>query len=154
MFGLADPETFPLQKKRHSDEFLRTIAHLRSRTNKYGAAFRIRAEAAHAVHDFFYQNGDGHPNCYDNINRALGEHRPIIQPVNLFMHTTVDGTGKITIHPPVSKAGNKIVLQAQMDVRLGIAACSVSEGACNNRVCSPIRVIVDSQGRKIVEEQI
>ena len=38
VFGLADPETFPLQKKRHSDEFLRTIAHLRSRTNKYGAA--------------------------------------------------------------------------------------------------------------------
>ena len=57
VFGLADPETFPLQKKRHSDEFLRTIAHLRSRTNKYGAVFRIRAEAAHAVHDFFYQNG-------------------------------------------------------------------------------------------------
>ncbi len=54
LFGLADPETFPLQKKRHSDEFLRTIAHLRSRTNKYGAAFRIRSEAAKAVHDFFH----------------------------------------------------------------------------------------------------
>ena len=54
--GASSPE-YPLQKKRHSDEFLRTIAHLRSRTNKYGAAFRIRAEAAHAVHDFFYQNG-------------------------------------------------------------------------------------------------
>ena len=53
VFGLADQESFPLQKKRHSDEFLRTIAHLRSRTNKYGAAFRIRSEAAFAVHDFF-----------------------------------------------------------------------------------------------------
>ena len=53
VFGLADPETFPLQKKRHSDEFLRTIAHLRSRTNKYGAAFRIRSEAGQAVHQFF-----------------------------------------------------------------------------------------------------
>ena len=106
------------------------------------------------MYDFFYQNGDGHPNCYDNINRVLGAHRPIIQPVNLFMHTTVDGTGKITIHPPVSRAGNKIVLQAQMDVRLGVAACSVSEGACNSRVCSPIRVIVDSQGRKIGKGQI
>jgi asparaginyl-tRNA synthetase len=42
-----------LQKKRHSDEFLRGIAHLRPRTNKYGAAFRIRSEAAYAVHDFF-----------------------------------------------------------------------------------------------------
>ncbi len=57
VFGLADPQTFPLQKKRHSDEFLRTIAHLRSRTNKYGAAFRIRSEAAWAVHDFFRQEG-------------------------------------------------------------------------------------------------
>ena len=54
LFGLADPETFPLQKKRHSDEFLRGIAHLRARTNKYGAAFRIRSETARAVHDFFH----------------------------------------------------------------------------------------------------
>ena len=53
VFGLADPETFPLQKKRHSDEFLRTIAHLRSRTNTYGAAFRIRSEAGQAVHQLF-----------------------------------------------------------------------------------------------------
>lgn len=57
VFGLADPQSFPLQKKRHSDEFLRTIAHLRPRTNKYGAAFRIRSEAAKAVHDFFYEQG-------------------------------------------------------------------------------------------------
>ena len=57
VYGLADAELFPLQKKRHTDEFLRTIAHLRPRTNKYGAAFRVRAEAAQAVHDFFYQNG-------------------------------------------------------------------------------------------------
>ncbi|MBD5608150.1 MAG: asparagine--tRNA ligase [Desulfovibrio sp.] len=53
VFGLADSESFPLQKKRHSDEFLRTIAHLRSRTNKYGAAFRIRSEAGFAIHDYF-----------------------------------------------------------------------------------------------------
>ena len=47
------PETYALQKKRHSDEFLRTIAHLRPRTNKYGAAFRIRSEMSYAVHKFF-----------------------------------------------------------------------------------------------------
>ncbi len=57
VYGLADPESFPLQKKRHSDEFLRGIAHLRARTNKYGAAFRVRSEAALAVHDFFRANG-------------------------------------------------------------------------------------------------
>ena len=51
------PETFPLQKKRHTDEFLRTIAHLRPRTNKYGAAFRIRSELAYAVHHFFRERG-------------------------------------------------------------------------------------------------
>lgn len=60
IFGLADQESFPLQKKRHSDEFLRTIAHLRPRTNKYGAAFRIRSETAHAVHDYFRREGFYH----------------------------------------------------------------------------------------------
>ncbi len=51
------PEAYPLQKKRHTDEFLRTIAHLRPRTNKYGAAFRIRSELAFAVHRFFQERG-------------------------------------------------------------------------------------------------
>ncbi len=94
------------------------------------------------MYDFFYQNGTGHPNCYDNINQALYEHRPIIQPVNLFMFTKVDGNGKITINPPLSKAGSKVILQAMMDVRVGIAACSVSEGEYNDRKCSSIKVIV------------
>ncbi|MDO8944814.1 MAG: asparagine--tRNA ligase [Desulfobacterales bacterium] len=60
LLGMADPETFPLQKKRHTDEFLRTIAHLRPRTNKYGALFRIRSEAAFAVHQFFRDKGFFH----------------------------------------------------------------------------------------------
>ncbi len=49
------PEDFPLQKKRHSDKFLRSIAHLRPRTNKYGAIFRIRSELSYAIHHFFKQ---------------------------------------------------------------------------------------------------
>jgi len=57
LLGRADPETFPLQKKRHTDEFLRTIAHLRPRTNKYGALFRIRSESAFAAHRFFRERG-------------------------------------------------------------------------------------------------
>ncbi len=57
VYGLADSETFPLQKKRHSDEFLRSIAHLRPRTNKYGAIFRVRSEAAYAVHNYFRNQG-------------------------------------------------------------------------------------------------
>jgi asparaginyl-tRNA synthetase len=57
LIGEADAETYPLQKKRHSDEFLRTIAHLRPRTNKYGAIFRIRSESAFAFHQFFHERG-------------------------------------------------------------------------------------------------
>jgi len=56
IIGIA-PESFPLQKKRHSDEFLRTIAHLRPRTNKYGAIFRIRSELSYAIHMFFRERG-------------------------------------------------------------------------------------------------
>ena len=51
------PENFPLQKKRHSDEYLRSIAHLRPRTNKYGAVFRIRSELSYAIHTFFRDRG-------------------------------------------------------------------------------------------------
>jgi asparaginyl-tRNA synthetase len=57
LVGAADPDTYPLQKKRHTDEFLRSIAHLRPRTNKYGALFRIRSESAFAVHAFFRDRG-------------------------------------------------------------------------------------------------
>ncbi|HUV49685.1 MAG TPA: asparagine--tRNA ligase [Anaerolineae bacterium] len=56
ILGFA-PDTFPLQKKRHGDEFLRTIAHLRPRTNKYGAIFRIRSELSFAIHKFFKDRG-------------------------------------------------------------------------------------------------
>ena len=51
------PSTYPLQKKRHTNEFLRTIAHLRPRTNTYSAVFRVRSIAAHAVHEFFQSRG-------------------------------------------------------------------------------------------------
>lgn len=57
VFGQADPAHYPLQKKRHSDEFLRTIAHLRPRTNKYSSVFRIRSEAAGAINRFLHDNG-------------------------------------------------------------------------------------------------
>ncbi|MBW2367626.1 MAG: asparagine--tRNA ligase [Deltaproteobacteria bacterium] len=53
----AAPDSFPLQKKRHTDEYLRSIAHLRARTNKYGAAFRLRSELSLAIHTFFKERG-------------------------------------------------------------------------------------------------
>ncbi len=57
VYGKADPETFPLQKKGHSLEFLREIAHLRPRTNTFGAILRMRHAMAFAVHQFFNSKG-------------------------------------------------------------------------------------------------
>jgi len=54
--GTSSPE-YPLQKKRHSLEFLRTVAHLRPRTNTFSAAFRVRSAAAYAIHSFFQDRG-------------------------------------------------------------------------------------------------
>ncbi|MDR2651076.1 MAG: asparagine--tRNA ligase [Prevotellaceae bacterium] len=56
IYGIAD-ETYPLQKKGHSMEFLREIAHLRPRTNTFGAIFRIRHNMAFAIHKFFHERG-------------------------------------------------------------------------------------------------
>lgn len=129
----------------HEDDYLYT--------NLYNPMFRVvEDEVGHhdmlfpccrpEMYDFFFQNGKGHPNCFDNINRSLGENRSIIQPINLFMYTTIGRDGKITIHPPLSKAGDKIVLQALTDVRIAVSACSVSEGSCNGYECKPIKVVI------------
>jgi asparaginyl-tRNA synthetase len=81
------PESYPLQKKRHTDEYLRSIAHLRPRTNKYGAAFRVRSEMAWAIHHFFRERGFWYI------------HTPIITASDcegageLFRVTTVDPAG-------------------------------------------------------------
>jgi len=57
IYGGADPETYPLQKKGHTLEFLREIAHLRPRTNTFGAVLRIRHHLAQAIHRFFHERG-------------------------------------------------------------------------------------------------
>jgi asparaginyl-tRNA synthetase len=57
VYGEADPETYPLQKKRHSFEFLRSLGHIRTRTNTLGAVMRVRNTCANAVHQFFQQQG-------------------------------------------------------------------------------------------------
>jgi len=81
--GLSSPD-YPLQKKRHSFEFLRTIAHLRPRTNTFSAVFRIRSLAAFAIHKFF------------NERRFVYVHTPIITASDcegageMFKVTTLD----------------------------------------------------------------
>ncbi len=57
VIGWADPESYPLQKKRHSFEFLREISHLRPRTNALGAIARVRSRLSYGVHTFFQEKG-------------------------------------------------------------------------------------------------
>ena len=57
VYGTADPESYPLQKKGHTLEFLRDIAYLRPRTNTFGAIFRIRHAMAYAIHKYFNDHG-------------------------------------------------------------------------------------------------
>ncbi|MBQ7828885.1 MAG: urea carboxylase-associated family protein [Clostridia bacterium] len=123
-------------------------------TNKYREMFEVISDdvgehdllhpcCRPEMYDFFYHNGKGHPNCLDNINGALGDHRPIITPVNLFMNTLINPDGSISVETPPSKAGDSITLKALMDVRLGVAACSVSESKCNGGKCSPIKIVIE-----------
>jgi asparaginyl-tRNA synthetase len=57
VYGNSDPETYPLQKKRHSFEKLREWAHLRPRSNTFGAVFRVRNQVSKSIHDFFQERG-------------------------------------------------------------------------------------------------
>ena len=57
VMGAADPDTYPLQKKRHTLEYLREIAHLRPRTNTLGAMARVRNTMSFAIHSFFQERG-------------------------------------------------------------------------------------------------
>ena len=123
-------------------------------TNRYRPMFELLSDdvgehdllhpcCCPSMYDFFYRNGEAHPNCLDNINAALHERRPIIHPVNLFMHTKIREGGAISVEAPLSKPGDKVTLRALMDVRLGVAACSVSESLCNGGECSPVMIVVE-----------
>ena len=59
------------------------------------------------------------------------------------MYTKININGSISVEEPISKPGDKVALKAEMDVRLGIAACSVSESKCNGGKCSPIKIIIE-----------
>ncbi len=122
-------------------------------SNKYNPMFKIlyddvkEHDLLHPccrpeMYDFFYHNGTGHSNCFDNINQVLGTSHSIIRPINLFMYTKVNADGSIEVSEPLSKANDRIVLEALEDVTLGIAACSVSESACNSGKCTEIRIVI------------
>ncbi|MFN6946887.1 MAG: asparagine--tRNA ligase [Cytophagaceae bacterium] len=95
IYGAADPEKYPLQPKEHSMEFLREIAHLRPRTNTFGAVFRLRHAMSFAIHKYFNDNG------------FFYLHTPIITGADaegageMFRVTTLN-----PLNPPKDESGN------------------------------------------------
>lgn len=91
-----------------------------------------------------YQTADYHPSCLENLSIALKEHgitaEQIPDPFNIFMNTSVDRDGSVTVEEPLSKAGDHIVLGAEMDLIVAVTACSVVESKCNAYECKPIKV--------------
>ncbi len=126
VFGTADPETYPLQKKGHSLEFLREIAHLRPRTNTFGAVLRIRHAMAFAIHKYFNDHG------------FYYMHAPIITGSDaegagaMFRVTTLDEK-----NPPLLPDGHvdysqdffgketKLTVSGQLEAELGAMALSL-----------------------------
>lgn len=125
LYGTADPEKYPLQKKGHTLEFLREIAHLRPRTNTFGAIFRIRHALSFAIHKFFNDNG------------FFYLHTPIITGSDaegagaMFRVTTLDMK-----NPPLTKEGEvdfskdffgketNLTVSGQLEGELGALALS------------------------------
>ncbi len=126
VYGTADPETYPLQKKGHSMEFLREIAHLRPRTNTFGAVLRIRHSLAYAIHKFFNDRG------------FYYLHSPIVTGSDaegagqMFRVTTLDAT-----NPPLLENGEvdykedffgkqtNLTVSGQLEAELGALALSL-----------------------------
>lgn len=125
ILGDADPDKYPLQPKKHSLEFLREIAHLRPRSNTFGAIFRIRHHLALAIHRFFDENG------YYYL------HSPIITGSDaegageMFRVTTLD-----PVNPPLKEDGEvnyeedffgketNLTVSGQLEAELGALALS------------------------------
>ncbi len=125
LYGIADPNTYPLQKKGHSMEFLRDIAHLRPRTNTFGAVLRVRHAMAYAIHKYFNDLGF----CY--------LHTPIITGSDaegageMFRVTTLDiknpprtEEGKIDYNLDFFGRETNLTVSGQLEGELGAMALS------------------------------
>lgn len=119
VFGWAPPESYPLQKKRHSYEFLRTIAHLRPRTNSFGAVMRVRNTVCRSIHEFFQEEG------------FLYIHTPIITASDcegagaMFRVTTLDPAAVPPDKPQDDFFGKPTYLTVSGQLEAEVFACSL-----------------------------
>lgn len=125
LYGQADPEKYPLQKKGHSLEFLREIAHLRPRTNTFGSVFRMRHHMAFAIHQYFNEHG------------FFYLHSPIITGSDaegagaMFRVTTLDASnpsrdeqGNVNFSEDFFGKATNLTVSGQLEAELGALALS------------------------------
>jgi asparaginyl-tRNA synthetase len=120
----ATSDDFPLQKKRHSFEFLRSIAHLRPRTNAYGAVFRVRSQLSHAVHTFFQERG------FVNVHTPIITANDCEGAGEMFRVTTLDpenppmAAGRVAWHEDFFGSKTGLTVSGQLQGELFATAFS------------------------------
>ena len=90
--------------------------------------------------------GEAHPNCLDNMNNAFSEFDippfPTLQALSLFLDVSIGPEQQMCYGPPRSQAGDSVVLRAEMDVIVGVTACSDDVSTCNDGRCKPVKALV------------
>ena len=100
------------------------------------------APCSQEMFELTYQTTGPHPNCLDNLAAALGPYGiqafQIPTAFNIFMNVVITAAGRVTVQPPLSQPGDYIDLRSEMDLIVGVSACSA--GKSNNFHCTPIKV--------------
>ena len=119
--------------------------------DQVGKHFMLYAPCSQEMFEKSYGVTEAHPNCLENFITSLKKFgiraSQITTPLNIFMNIELSQQGEITIQPPKSKAGDFIELRAEMDLIVGITACSA--GVCNNFTWTPIDVEIYSGDTKV-----
>jgi uncharacterized protein YcgI (DUF1989 family) len=114
--------------------------------DKVGGHTMLYAPCSQVMFEKTYGTTDPHPNCLDNLADNLEPYgvsaAQITIPLNIFMNIELSSQGDISIRPPESKAGDYIALRAEMDLIVGLTACSA--GICNNFTWTPIDVEISA----------
>ena len=119
--------------------------------DQVGKHIMLYAPCSQVMFEKSYGVTEAHPNCLDNlVNNLKGygiQASQITIPLNIFMNIEINRKGEIKIHPSMSKAGDYIELRAEMDMVVGVTACSA--GLCNNFKWTPIDVEIYSGDGKL-----
>ena len=119
------------------------------RDDKVGKHPFLFAPCDQRMFEITYSATDAHPNCFDNLSSSLAHYgiqsAQIFIPFNIFMNARIDENGEIDIQPPSSKPGDFIELRAEMDLIVGISACSAYKA--NDYSFGPIRLDILSDNK-------